>query len=127
MTTTILIQVREDMLDVVKRLERPVFSGNLGKALGMEIDHWTVYPGGAYELSDNYPSPHPLPKLDGKLVVAAVPHGEYDPMKMPTGDEVFTVTLDDGTTETIVFDDPLLDDPDEVLIYFDQRFDEFEE
>ncbi|NIV33120.1 MAG: hypothetical protein GWN58_27825 [Anaerolineae bacterium] len=127
MTTTILLQVEESMLDIVKRLERPIFSGKLGKTLNIKIEHWGIVPLAAYELCDVYPSPHPLPKLDGKLVVDVKPHGEYDPWAQATGNETFTVTLEDGTEETIILDDERLDDPDEVLLIWDIRFDEFED
>ena len=46
---------------------------------------------------------------------------------LPSDKDEYLVTLEDGTIETIQWDDPRLEDEDEVLSYFDDRFEEFEE
>ena len=128
MTTTILIEVPDSMLEVAKKLEMPFAKGKLGEQLGLgKAESLRLFGGDPWDLADNLPGPHPLPTLDGKLVVGVVPLGKYKLWEQLPDDARFHLTLEDGTEETIRWDDPRVDDPDEIIFYFDNRFDEFEE
>ena len=128
MTTTILIEVPDSMLDVAKKLEVPLAKGQIGEQLGLgKIESLHLFGGDIWDIAYNLSGPHPLPTLDGKLIVASTPLQKCAPWREPDDNDKFSVTLEDGTQETIRWDDPRLEDEDEVLPYFDDRFDEFEE
>ena len=125
--TTILIEVPDTMLDVAKKLELPLNKGQLGEMLGLgKVKSVRLFGGDIWDIADNLDSLHPLPKLDGKLIVASTPHPDNEAFLASDNDE-YSVTLEDGTEETIRWGDPRLVDEDEMLPYFDNRFEEFEE
>jgi len=121
MTITVLFEVDAPSVQaVVEALQLAVERDSLGWPF--KIEGWSTFPGKTWEIADNLLGPHPLPKVGDRFVVDLL--GTDKPFNKREPDILCTVKLDDGSVVTLPWGE--IEDEDEVLSYWDERFDELD-
>jgi hypothetical protein len=116
MTQTLLLELDTKELEKCIKENHIFLLTTLPELLGCGVEQIRCFDGPIWEIADNLYGPHPIPTYEGVFVLDAEP--------VPGMEDTFKLTLDDGRVVQVHWDSPRLDDPDEILFYWQDRYDE---